>query len=498
MTRFAETNLKTHPALHTMMNKSTQVCEDDFVSDDDSDDSVDNVDFYISDKDELAILHFMADFLEEHAIKMSSPDFRAEVVEAAVDAFTFAFQDFDALYDYLEDLVDEVYVPPRSSSSSYLPTLNLVPPGTQTEFTHFPKENVLTKNNQQIAHPKGRRGEAGEPGFPANLALKLEALRKVPQPEQRTAAWFQFRHNVITASAVGKIFASDAQRNSLIYEKCKPLPPPAASVESCGSLPNFDSPLHWGQKYEPVSVMIYEHMFQTRVGEFGCIQHPQCACLAASPDGINVDPASPLYGRMLEIKNIVNREITGVPLEMYWIQMQIQMEVCDLDVCDFWETRFREYASVKEFEQDDDCEYKGVLLLFLDPTLTRYRYKVALEEKQKDEWINQMRLENWCLYQTMYWYLEEYSCVLVERNRPWFAAARPDIESTWATVLHERQHGCEHRAPKKQAGEEEKSKRATEALAQLFYASQQDDYFSSTAAPPSSHHVVDEQPAGND
>lgn len=425
-----------------MMNKSTQVCEDDFVSDDDS------VDFYISDEDELAILHFMADFLEEHTIKMSSPDFRDEVIEAAVDAFSFAFQDFDALYDYMEDLVDEVYVPPRSSStSSSLPTLN--------------------------------------------LSLKLEALRKVPQPEQRTAAWFQFRHNVITASAVGKIFASDAQRNSLIYEKCKP--PPAVETAK-GTLPNFDSPLHWGQKYEPVSVMIYEHMFQTRVGEFGCIQHPQCACLAASPDGINVDPASPLYGRMLEIKNIVNREITGVPLEMYWIQMQIQMEVCDLDVCDFWETRFREYASVEEFEQDD-CEYKGVMFLFLDPTLTQYRYEVVLGAQKQDPPI---RLENWCLYQTMYWYLEEYSCVVVERNRPWFAAARPEIESTWATVLHERQHGCEHRAPKKQAGEEEKSKRATEALAQLFYASQQDDYFSSTSAPPSSHHVVDEQPAGND
>ena len=34
----------------------------------------------------------------------------------------------------------------------------------------------------------------------------------------------------------------------------------------------------------------------------------------------------------VEIKNIVNREITGIPLEAYWIQMQVQMEVCDLDL----------------------------------------------------------------------------------------------------------------------------------------------------------------------
>ena len=44
--------------------------------------------------------------------------------------------------------------------------------------------------------------------------------------------------------------------------------------------------------------------------------------LGASPDGINTDKTSQLYGRMLEIKNIVNREINGIPKSEYWIQMQ--------------------------------------------------------------------------------------------------------------------------------------------------------------------------------
>ena len=43
---------------------------------------------------------------------------------------------------------------------------------------------------------------------------------------------------------------------------------------------------------------------------------------AASPDGINDDESSPLYGRMLEIKNIVNRDITGIPKRVL-IQMQL-------------------------------------------------------------------------------------------------------------------------------------------------------------------------------
>ena len=32
---------------------------------------------------------------------------------------------------------------------------------------------------------------------------------------------------------------------------------------------------------------------------------------------------------MLEIKNPVSREITGIPKEEYWIQMQLQMEMSE-------------------------------------------------------------------------------------------------------------------------------------------------------------------------
>ena len=35
-------------------------------------------------------------------------------------------------------------------------------------------------------------------------------------------------------------------------------------------------------------------------------------------------------------------KLDGIPKKEYWIQMQLQMEVCDLDECDFLETRFIE------------------------------------------------------------------------------------------------------------------------------------------------------------
>ena len=112
--------------------------------------------------------------------------------------------------------------------------------------------------------------------------------------------------------------------------------------------------MHWGQKYEPVSVMYYETTFSTKVAEYGCIQHNNYKFLGASPDGIVSDPLLPRFGRMLEIKNIVNRDIDGIPKKEYWIQMQLQMETCDLNECDFLETRFIEYDSYAYFKADGD------------------------------------------------------------------------------------------------------------------------------------------------
>lgn len=136
---------------------------------------------------------------------------------------------------------------------------------------------------------------------------KIRTLQEKPQPDQRTPEWYERRNNLITASAASKAFGSQASVNQLVYEKCKnqnhncsPPTPLQGSV---------NSPLHWGQRYEPVTVMVYEHRNHTKLGEFGCIQHDKYPFIGASPDGINIDSESPIFGRMVEIKNIVNRRL---------------------------------------------------------------------------------------------------------------------------------------------------------------------------------------------
>ena len=68
------------------------------------------------------------------------------------------------------------------------------------------------------------------------------------------------------------------------------------------------------------------------------------------------------------------------------------------------------------------------------------------------QWITTTRESmkpDYLLYTPLYWYLDEYSCVLIERNRTWFQTALPKISDIWQTILKERVDGFEHRAPTK-------------------------------------------------
>ena len=335
----------------------------------------------------------------------------------------------------------------------------------------------------------------------ASITQKLRVIDNIPTPPQRTQEWYETRYGLLTASNVWKALGTESQQNQLIVEKCIPFD---KFKEDCARHGNLspDNPMAWGQKYEPISALIYESKNQTRLGEYGCMVHPEWQFLGASPDGINVEPSAKVYGRMVEIKNIVNRDIDGVPLDPYWVQMQVQMEVADLDECDFVETRIKEYASREEFLESAN-PYKGLVVTFL-PRITIEstmrnnqgftesvgRGKSAIFTGRKDDvgvlhentmvttvgiakksfyeyllldsndlnprqtvetWVQSMKDQHkdYVLSNAVYWGLDQYSCVLVKRNRTWFNAAIPHIERIWRIVERERITGCEHRMPKK-------------------------------------------------
>jgi len=303
------------------------------------------------------------------------------------------------------------------------------------------------------------------PVIKIDVSASLDRIYNIPQPKQRTSEWYERRYGMLTASNICKALGTEAQRNSLIYEKCKPF---ASEQLSCNV--NVDNPMHWGVKYEPVSVAIYEHMYSLKLSEFGCIPHEKYTFIGASPDGIVTDPNHSRYGHMVEIKNIVNRDITGIPKEEYWIQMQVQLETCNLEYCDFLETRIKEYENAEQYYGDQDRQYRGIVLYFVKKMLVagalpltgtedgrsntpHYEYMpLDIPITQTSEWIKNKKAElqeEYVLYKTNYWYLDTISCVLVQRNREWFNAVVPQFISIWETIEKERVSGYTHRAPTK-------------------------------------------------
>lgn len=400
------------------------------------------------------VLEIINDYVEENTNIIADPDFDEIIYEDISDIIYGQYENYlypEYYFTYNETVEDELN--------------DIIDFAFETFYICFIPERSFDSNSSNSSKNK------------EDITKIISYLKSKPQPEQRTNEWYVFRHNLITASNAYKSFESDAMKNQLIYEKCQPIKTVSGSSNTQNQTQNkqvnINTPFHWGQKYEPVSVMIYEYINNTKVGDFGCIQHDKYSFLGASPDGINIDPDNEKYGVMLEIKNIVNREITGIPKKEYWVQTQLQMETCDLDECDFLETRFIEYENENAFlidasnptddprqdnkniEKTAKDEYKGVIMYFANKEGNPfYVYKPmnikTYREFQKWEETEMERLEslgfNWI--KNLYWRLDCLSCVLIKRNMKWFNENLHFLEELWKTVEYERVHGYEHRAPK--------------------------------------------------
>jgi hypothetical protein len=396
-----------------------------------------------SEQEELveSIYDFIREYMEgDNILKMAKPDFHREMVDDIThilfqhlqDANICDDNDFDSMHEFVSHYIDLWYQTkedinyPMRSIPHYIENFHAVEYGLDDAFV---KEYIDAK-------------------------LEIIQKKDAEGPKQRTVEWYQRRYNMLTASNLWQVFASEAQQNRIIYEKCKPLE--LGIVES--KWMSTEGSLHWGVKYEPLTVMVYEKLTGAKVQLFGCIQHTEYSILGASPDGIVVNSDSPLYGRLVEIKNIYNREMDGTPSEAYWIQQQIQLECCNMDVCDFVETRFKEYESEQEFLSADDAT-RGIILHFVPrdgkSNLPLYKYMpldILIEERET--WIENIKqevAEQYVLFTTIYWCLDDIQMSMVIRNTEWFKAALPRIQQLWTTIETERITGYQHRAAKKRA-----------------------------------------------
>ena len=388
-------------------------------------------------------LHLMDEYMEQHPNAISEPNFHEIILEDIKEIFYVQMEEQIDDLDIGDDIEDDMN--------------ELLDDAFNIFITIFHPERSIENNIINIK--ENNQHEINE------IEYKIQGLRETPQPVQRTPEWYQFRWNLITASNAWKAFESQSAINQLVYEKCQPL----KTFDDNGDdekMVNTNSPMHWGQKFEPLSVMIYEDMYNSKVEDFGCIKHPTYNFLGASPDGIVIESSTGRYGRMLEIKNPVSREITGVPKKEYWVQMQLQMEVCDLDECDFLETKFVEYPDYDSYRDDSTIAndlYKGTIIYFHTKERKPFYLYQPLNlhladdiSKWEEENIEKYESEpfNYSFLKFIYWKLDKLSCVLVLRNKDWFKNNIGQLEKVWKTIEAERVTGFEHRAPVKKQKKE--------------------------------------------
>ena len=177
--------------------------------------------------------------------------------------------------------------------------------------------------------------------------VEIDRINKIEVPEQRTKEWHEQRMKYITASECA--YAMGLKGNSTkITTLLKKL-----GIPSSGG--TGDACIH-GILLEGSTVDIYESRYQVKISEYGCLPHSTINYLAASPDGIitnisnpdNLEQISKAY-RMIEIKNPYSRKINGEIDDVYSMQMQLQMQVARLPLCEFIETNIN-----KEYYEDLD------------------------------------------------------------------------------------------------------------------------------------------------
>jgi hypothetical protein len=224
---------------------------------------------------------------------------------------------------------------------------------------------------------------------------------------QKTNEWLHARHALLTSSDVAAALECNKYQSSLELLKRK------CSALGDNRLQSNES-IRWGELFEPIArdvfqafkpevfAKVYADDFtksfskgeNNHVVECNLVVHNTYKWLGASPDGVL------LNGKLLEIKCPYRRTIRqGLIPHAYWIQVQMQLEVCDVDEAYFFQ-----------------CKFDNGSIPFSSIT---HSATGSLPNKS-------------------YWGLRAYTLDVIKRDRKWFAESIPKMEQFWNNVLHYR------------------------------------------------------------
>jgi putative phage-type endonuclease len=164
--------------------------------------------------------------------------------------------------------------------------------------------------------------------------LSLVKSQKVEgvDDSQRSRVWYERRKHLITASDVGAVLGTNPymSRVEILRRKIDEVCGTELSLKSSHPISDYaQKAINWGNDHEEHAKMMYAKRYNKTIFDLPCIIHPRHRFIGASPDGVVAET-----GALIEIKCPYKRKpCNGYIPRQYYDQMQLQLEVCGLDVC---------------------------------------------------------------------------------------------------------------------------------------------------------------------
>lgn len=272
----------------------------------------------------------------------------------------------------------------------------------------------------------------------------IAAIQSRPQVAQHSDAWHD-RRNKLSASEFAQIL--DGRRTALLRQKLAPEPverPGAGRTPVAIAQPDGEmNATLWGHRFETITRRIYELEIAgvgTVCDSLGSFRHASVPWLSASPDGLVV--AGPLAGRLVEIKSPKTRVPGDFVPEEYYIQMQLQMEVLNLEAVEFVEARFcqRPVASLspEDHAAIAAAAWKGRIAVFghiESPDTWMYQYSDPVEDLEDAAVTMPPPPADLPCVEESVWWLTSFHPRTVLRNRTWWdTVGWPAAQTFWAEL----------------------------------------------------------------
>ncbi|BCS83221.1 YqaJ viral recombinase family [Cotonvirus japonicus] len=338
-----------------------------------------------------------------------------------------------------------------------------------------PDKILLTNHLDLISHKYTYDGSKYGDDIYLKRYQTVEFIKTIPQHEQKSKLWLEQRNGCLTATAISVVLDEDPYKHpiTILFDKCGRGTP---FVEN-----KF---VHHGNKYEQIGTMFYSFRNNVEVGEYGLLQHVKKNFIAASPDGIcgkntNDGNLSKLVGRLLEIKFPATRKIEtqgdldgDICPHYYYMQVQTQLFVTQLDECDFLQCKTEEYDSWDEYLNDTHLTMpglskttnleKGCLIQLLPKKLvscndkdkclynSKYIYppRLHMTPEEIEKWISCEIMnyhtheysEDYLIDRIIYWRLSQVTCNLIIADVNHFNSKIPLLEQFWQYILFYREN----------------------------------------------------------